>query len=455
MTAPRPERYLGIIKLGMPVVGGMISQNVLNLVDTAMLGSLEEDADAALAGVGTASFLNFMSVSFITGFSVGVQAMVARRIGKGRRAVAALPLNGALLMVVAISVPWASFLYAIAPTVFPVVNDDPSVVGVGVPYWRARLVGLLAIGLNFSFRGFWNGIKRPDMYLRTLVIMHVVNIALNYVLIFGNLGFPAYGATGAGIASAISVYVGVFTYCSLGFGHARDMGFLKGLPDRETVSTMLRLAVPSGIQQLLLSTGFTALFAILALVGTAATAAANVVLNMTLVAILPCIGFGIASATLVGQALGRGDPDDAHRSAWDVVTVAAAMIIVIGIPMVVVPDLILGIFIHNPETMQTARLPLQIVGATIGLDAVGLVLMNSLMGAGATRTTMSVQIVMQWGLLLPLAYLVGPESSPDALIPTLGWGLAGIWGVQALMRGVQAATYTVIWQRRRWADIQV
>ncbi|MEM7675870.1 MAG: MATE family efflux transporter [Myxococcota bacterium] len=443
MALSRGERYWNVIRLGTPIVGGMISQNVLNLVDTAMVGTL---GNAALAGVGTASFLNFMSVAFLTGFSVGVQAMVARRIGEGRESVAALPLNGTLVIILGLALPWTVLLFLLAPTLFPLVNDSAEVVSIGVPYWQARLVGVAAIGLNFSFRGFWNGIKRPGFYLRTLLVMHATNIVLNYVLIFGKFGFPAYGATGAGIASAVSVYVGLLTYIYLGFRHAQPLGFLQRLPDRDTVMTTLRLAIPSGIQQLLFSASFTTLFAILGMISTTATAAANVVLNVMLVAVLPGIAFGIASATLVGQALGRKDPDEAERSAWDVVTVAAIVMTVIGLPMILFPDVILEIFIHDPETIQTARVPLQIVGATIGIDAVGMVLMNSLMGAGATRTSMFVQVTMQWGLLLPFSYIMGP---------VLGFGLVGVWAVQAGVRMIQAITYTIIWRQRRWATIQV
>lgn len=443
MPADRWDRYWSILKLGMPIVGGMVSQNVLNLVDTAMVGTL---GNAALAGVGTSSFINFMSVSFVTGFSAGVQAMVARRVGQGRESVAAVPLNGALLIVAGLAIPWASILFMLAPQLFVLVNDAPDVAAVGVPYLQARLVGLTAIGLNFSFRGFWNGIKKPGYYLRTLLVMHATNIVLNYVLIFGKFGFPAYGATGAGIASAISVYVGLLTYVTLGWRHARPLGFLGGLPDRETIRTMLRLSVPSGIQQLLFSASFTVMFGILGMVGTTATAAANIVLNIMLVAVLPGIAFGIAAATLVGQALGRGDVDEAHRSAWDVVTVAATVMTAIGIPMILFPNQLVGIFIDDPATIQTARLPLQIVGLTIGLDGIGMVLMNALMGAGATRTTMTVQVFLQWGILLPGAYLMGP---------TWGFGLLGVWLVQAGLRALQATVYVVIWQLRQWAKIQV
>lgn len=439
----RVERYRSVVALGLPIVGGMISQNVLNLVDTAMVGTLGDDA---LAGVGTGSFLNFLSIAFVMGFSSGVQAMVSRRMGEGRDNESAVPLNGALLLVIGGTVPWAILLFALVPYFFPLVNDASGVVAVGVPYLEARLVGIVAIGINFSFRGFWNGIKRPGLYLRTLLVMHAVNISLNYVLIFGKFGAPELGATGAGIASAISVWVGTLTYFVLGLGHARQHGFLRGLPDKQTVVTMVKLATPTGVQQLLFSAGYTVLFWIFGRVGTAETAAANVLINVMLVAILPAIAFGMAGATLVGQALGRGDADDAKRWGWDVVTVAAVLIAALGLPMAVLPDPILGIFIHDAETLRLARIPLRIFGSTIALDAIGLVLMNALLGAGATRSTAIVSTACQWLFFLPAAYVVGVQ---------LEYGLIGIWIAQVAYRGMQAVIFATQWKAGRWAAIKV
>ncbi|MCA9637524.1 MAG: hypothetical protein KC420_15965, partial [Myxococcales bacterium] len=93
-----------IITLALPVVGGMISQNILNLVDTAMVGTL---GAASLAAVGMASFATFMSQAFIMALGAGVQAMAARRLGEGRRDEMAVPLNGGLLLALCLGVPVA------------------------------------------------------------------------------------------------------------------------------------------------------------------------------------------------------------------------------------------------------------------------------------------------------------------------------------------------------------
>jgi putative MATE family efflux protein len=445
-SPPRPfdrSRLGSIVAIALPIMGGMASQNLLNLVDTAMVGTL---GATALAAVGLASMVNFAATAFITGLSTGVQAMAARRKGEGRDAETGVPLNGGLLVATALAIPLSVALIAVAPWLLSLLADDPALVATASPYLRVRLVAMVALGANFAFRGFWNGIGRSRIYMRTLVVMHVANVVLNWVFIFGNLGAPALGATGAGLATTIATFLGTAYYVALGLRHARGNGFLRGLPDAATLRTMLRLAIPSGIQQLFFAAGMTALFTIVARVGTEQTAAANVIINITLVAILPSLGLGLGAASLVGQALGRGDPDDAERWGWDVVRVATLLLVAIGLPMLVVPDLLLSGFIHDPATLALGRTPLRLVGLTIWLDGVGLVLLQCLLGAGATRTVLVISVGMQWGVFLPAAWLIGP---------TLGFGLLGIWLAQACYRGAQAAVLAGVWRRRTWTAIKV
>ena len=439
-----------IISLALPIIGGMISQNVLNLIDTAMVGTL---GDSALAAVGTGSFANFLAVAFIMGLSVGVQSMVARRLGEGRKDVVAVPLNGALLLAVGTGIPLSIALYHLVPSIFPVLNRDPVVVEQGVPYLQARIVAMVAVGMNFSFRGFWNGINLSRMYLRTLLVMHATNIVLNWLLIFGKLGFPEMGATGAGVASAIATYTGTAVYILLALKHAREGGFLRGLPDGKTMRTMLRLSVPNGLQQTSMAGSLVALFWIINHIGhqsgdmaTAEVAAANVVINVTLVAVLPGIGLGITAASLVGQALGRRDPDDAERWGWDVVRVAAVVLGALGLPMLLVPDVILAGFLHDPTTLELARGPLRLVGLAIAVDGVGMALMNAMLGAGASRTVMGVSVTVQWVVFLPAAYIIGP---------VLGYGLLAIWAAQTGYRALLAALMVVLWRRGDWKTIEV
>ncbi len=153
-----------------------------------------------------------------------------------------------------------------------------------------------------------------------------------------------------------------------------------------------------------------------------------------------------AAATLVGQALGRGDPVDAARWGWDVTKVGLVLLTVLGIPMWLVPDLILQVFIHDPLTVEVGRLPMRLVGATMAIEAVGMVLMHALLGAGDAKRVMVVAITTQWIVFLPLAYLVGPM---------LGLGLIGIWVLQAGYRFLQAMVFIRHWTTGDWASIKV
>lgn len=437
-------RLRTIMALALPIIGGMGSQNLLNLIDIFMVSRLGKEAVAA---VGLSSQLNFLSIALVIGLGAGVQAMSARRKGEGRSEEMAIPLNGGLLLVLLLGVPLALGLILLAPLILPVLNQDPEVIRIGTGYYQVRLLALIAVGANYAFRGYWNGVNLSKLYLRTLLVMHASNVVLSYVLIFGKLGLPAMGATGAGLGTTISTYIGTACYVYLGRRHARGAGFLRGIPSGDTIRSMLRLSIPSGAQMLFFAAGGTALFKIVGMVGTNELAAANVLLTITLVAFLPGLGLGLGAASLVGQALGRGDRDDAVAWGWDVSRVAVMIVGLCALPMLLVPGAILDVFFEaEPQVLALAMAPLRLIGATTAVEVIGMVLINAMMGAGATRMAMVVSITAQWVVFLPAAYVIGP---------VLGLGLIGIWSAQASYRLLQTLVLAMLWRSRRWAYIKV
>ena len=421
----------------------MMSQNILNLVDAGMVSQLGE---AELAAVGLASFVNFVAAAIFMGFSSGVQATVARRIGEGNESIAANPLNGALLLIFLSTIPVSWILINFSSDILGILNNDPKVIQEGSQYLDARLIGIMAIGMNFSFRGYLSAIKMTEFYFKTIVTMHIINIILNYLLIFGNFGFPELGAQGAGLGTTISLFAGTLIYFWLTAKHTKQYGFGAHLPKMETIRNLVRISIPSSMQQLFFALGFTTFFWIVGLMGTAELAAANILTTLTLVAILPSIGFGMSAATLVGQAIGRKEIDDAYQWAWDTSKIAAFSILLISLPMLFLPQTILEIFFDNQDTIDMATLPLQLVGIAIIIDAYNLVLMSALQGAGATRITMIVSIVCQWLIFLPLAWVIGPY---------MGMGLTAIWLTQGLYRLLQLFWFVSLWRKKEWSKIKV
>ena len=438
-----PVRRQRILGLALPIVGGMVSQNLLNIVDTAMVGFL---GDSALAAVGLGGFVVFMCQALILGVSTGVQSTAARKKGEGRIDRAAAILNTAILLVLVVAPIFSIILIQVVPTLFPYLNSDASVIDRGVPYLEWRLGAIVFVGINFAFRGYWNALDMSRVYMTTLIMMHACNIVLNYILIFGKFGVPAYGVTGAGMASAISMALGSAIYFVLGCKHAAKDGFLKRLATRQETASLVKISLPAGLQQLFFSSGMVVMFWIIGMIGTPELAAANVLITVLLFAILPGLAMGLSCATLVGQALGRGDPEDAYRWAWDVAKVTVILMTTLGIPMWLVPDLVSSIFIHEADTRELARWPMRLVGLTMPIEAMGFTFMHGLLGAGDARRVMVVGVGSQWLLFLPLAYLFGP---------VLGFGLFAIWLLQGSSRTLSAFLFVTMWRRRHWQRIVV
>lgn len=443
LVFPSRQRLRTIYALALPIIGGMLSQNVLNIVDTLMVGSL---GNQALAAVGIASFAHFFCTAFITGIASGVQAITSRRVGEKRWDEAATALNGGLLSAWLVGVPLAILLYQAASWLVPLLANDTEVAAIGVPYLEARFWGLVPLAMNYSFRGYFNGVRLSKIYFRTIVGTHLANVVLNYLFIYGNFGFPELGAVGAGRASALAFWFGSALYFVQASRLARENGFLKCLPSAGDLRALVRLALPTGIQQTFFAGGMMTFFAILARVGTAEVAASNVLVNLLLVVILPSIGFGLAGATLVGQALGEGDTQGARAWGADVVTVAAATMTLVGLVGALFPEWLLSPFFEDQATRHLAEAPLRLIACSLPVDAVGLVLMQCMLGAGHARRVMWITIGLQWGLQLPLVFLA-------ALV--FQQSLTVIWAMHFSYRAVQTSVLWLEWRRGAWQDVAV
>jgi len=440
---PDRERRQRVWAIALPIMGGMMSQNVLNLVDIGMVGRL---GDKALAATGIGSFANYLAIAFIIGLSAGVQALAARRLGEGRIDETAIPLNGGLILALIIGVPACVLLILATPHAYGYLTDDPAVRELGIPYLQIRILSMMAVGMNFSFRGYWSAVHLTGVYLRTLLIMHAINIFLHWVLIFGNLGAPALGVFGAGLSTTISLYIGTLLYFYFAVRHARDNGFLHRLPSRSTLWQQFRLSLPSSLQQLFFAAGLVTLTWIVSRIGTGEMAAINVLMTFHITAILPAFGIALAAMTLVGNALGRGDAEDAAAWGWNCAALTLIYGVIMSLLLVPLAEPILDVFLTNPETRELAHLPMVLWAVMIGFDAAGMVLMNALIGAGDTRRSMWISLIWQWLFFLPLAFLVGP---------LLGFGLLGVWVVNSLYRVGQAVNCMLTWRGRKWAAIRI
>ena len=438
------QRIQKILGLALPIIMAQASQNLVNLIDTALVGQL---GNAALAGAGLGGFACYALQALPLGLAVGVQALVARRKGEEATDNMAHPLGAGLLLSLVGGVLLTALLYPLAPALCRALSDDPKVAQQGALYLQMRLLGTVFISLCYCLGGFWNAIYRPRIYLGILLITHIFNVLISYILIFGQWGFPPLGILGAGLGTAVSWALGAAIALPLTAKQVQSMGgFWWGPIPWKSMAALIKISLPNGIQQLSLFSGFAIFYWIVGLIGTRELAAAHVLVNILMIAILIGLGFGMASASLVGQALGREETEDASRWGWQAMGVCFTLVSLVMIALLPFGEVLLSLFIHDPITRELTALPFILTILVAGVDAAGLSIMYASLGAGNTVSVMKTSMILQWGLFLPLAYGAGP---------VLGLGLLGVWGWFMLFRLLQTAAFSTLWYRGQWKTIQV
>ena len=438
------QRLATIFNLGFPITLTMFSQSMMSLVDAALVGPLGDDA---LAAVGTGSYANFVAVSLVTGLSAAIQAQVARRVGRGQLAECAMPANHGVLIALLFALPLAVVFLFAAPWLLELFGQSSETFNSeATDYFQIRVMALPAAAISLSFRGFWNGIGEPSGFLKLLVCTHIGNVLLSFLLIYGKLGLPVLGIQGAALGTVLSMYCGAFLNGWVLSKRARRYGFLTCWGNRTAFNRLILLAIPDSLQQTLFALGMMMLFAIIAQLGISEMAIAHVLLTVSLVLVLPGQGLGMAANTLVSHSLGASQPGAAWQWGQQVMYAACAMLLVLSLPLILIPEVLLALFLHQPELKTMATVPLQLTGVGIVVDAPSLVFVQALLGAGANRTVLAIRFVVQWLILLPLAWLVGP---------TLGFGLNGVWLVITLQRLISSGSFQLVWHSRRWSNIDV
>jgi MATE family multidrug resistance protein len=437
------ERIKTISKLALPVAMALSTNLVMSLIDLAMVGKL---GNHAIAAAGLASFSYTLVLSLVAGIAPAVQGMVARRRGEGSTAPKCLPLNGGLMLAVIIGVPMTALCLWLSPHFFRLISTDPEVTKIGVPFLRILYLSIIVSGMHRAFQGFWHGMERPKVYMSIVLFMVGLNIAVNYVLIFGHFGAPALGARGAAIATLLSLIVGVVINFVLMFLWYRHEGFLTAKPEMAMVMRVVKVGMPPTMQQFFFSAGYVVYLRLVGQVGTAELAAANVLVRISLVLLILATALGIASATLVSRTLGEGDHRGASQWGWDSGKLSVIGITLLGLPLIVFPRPFLHIFLTDPHTISIAVIPLQIAAATAGLGSLIYVFAYTLYSVGDGNRVMIISLATQWVIFLPGVWFVGPH---------LHYGLLHITLVQTVYGAIATALIMMIWADGRWQKIKI
>ncbi len=454
------DKAARVLTLAAPVILAMLTQTAVNIVDTYFLGQLpREVATDGQFALAPSLMLLWAVGGFLSSISVGTLATTARRWGEGKaeEAGAVLP-NGVVLALVGGFIGTA-LGWIFLPAMFRALSDNPNVVALGVSYARWRFVGIASMAATAAYKSFYDGIGRTHLHLAAAVAMNVVNAALCWVLIFGRLGAPAMGMAGAGVAAAMSSWIGlaVMVLFSLrGTDRALFRFYRAGVLSWTTMKQLLRLSVPGGVATTAVMTGFLIFIKVVAAIdddairaGAAASfngAATTIIIEVLSATFVSCLAFGTATATLVGQHLGRGEPDIAERYAWTSVKLGVIIFGAIGFAMLLYPHRVLGAFSAVPQVIEAGRTPLRIMACMGPVIATAMILTQALFGAGETRFVMIVELALHFFCLVPLAWLLGKVA---------GLGLVGTWLAAATYGLALAIAMGVRFSRGGWKRLTV
>ena len=432
-----------IAALALPILATMLTQNLMQVIDTAMIGQL---GDSALAGVSLAGNQFFTLFSLLVGISASVQMMVARRMGEGNVGQTPLILNTGLILGVSIGIGLLLPGYFLLPWVINTFSPDAAVAAQANRYLFTIMPTTVIAGCAVAYSGYWIGLSKPLIGFFVLVVQVLCNATFNYALIFGHFGLPAMGIAGAGLGTTLANLVGVIIHTVLAIIHAGKAGFLRKLPEKQQVQTLIKIALPMNLQQFLFTLGITIFVFIVGALGTKALAAfqVNIVIMMTLFMMI--MGLGSTATTLVSGSLGKREPDNAEQWAWEISTLGAGILMVLGVFFFIYAEDLLHLFIADSETVVLALIPLRIMIASFWIEGYGRVLAMALVGAGAIGSVFKINFINQWFVRLPLYWLIGIK---------LGYGLIGIFITMAVMYVVQTLLFINVWRNGHWREIRV
>jgi multidrug resistance protein, MATE family len=430
-------RYKAILRLAMPTVIAMLSQSVVNEIDVVYFSHLPcPESSNGQAALLPSLILVWLFGGSLSAVSVGTQALVARRFAEGdRHAAGAVLANGAGFCAVAGAL-FSLLGFVSLPALVRTMIAVPEVQNVAIAYTRWRMLGIVSMAATMAIKAFFDGIGKTHVHLVAALVMNVVNVVLCWAFIFGHLGAARMGAPGAGLGAFVATWIGLFImllYATLVRRQFRPMRW-SNISGR-TVWAVLKLSIPAAAATIVMMLGF-GLFArtvanLDAAGGAPAIAgkcggveAVNSAANTDIVETLKltftaCMAFGTATATLIGQSLGRRRPDEAQTWGWASVRVGAVLFGIVGMceGVLFTPQLV-GLLSNSSAVRDAAMFPMHIMGIATPIIAVAMILSEGLFGAGSTKFVAGAQFLMVFGWLVPGAYLLGVHEH---------MGLRGIW----------------------------
>lgn len=449
VTRPTMQQLLS---MALPVVISRAAQVVVGFTDAAMVGQLGE---TALAATTTGSLNTFNVLVLPMGIVFVVQSFAAQLTGRGNvHGARRYGWYGLLL---------ALFTQALCMGALPFIGDgvdffeyDSDVKALMVTYLSVRLLsGGAAIGLE-ALGAWYGGVGNTKLPMAAQILAMLMNVALNWVFIYGHLGAPAMGVKGAALASALATtmaFAVLLTAFFFGVGAPKATGPREPFALRE-VGRLLRFGIPSGFNWFIEFLAFSFFInAVVPVLGTSTIAALMSVLQLNSVAFMPAFALASAGAIFVGQAIGANAKDDVGHTVKLSLMAAGGWMGLVGAVYLLAPQFFMRPFVSDQATPEEAAAFIALGAHMLALscfwqlfDAASMVMSETLRAAGDTMFSFVARFGVAWLIFVPGVYLSIKHFGGDETAAVL-W-LAAYLGILALVLGLRFRT-------GRWRTIEL
>lgn len=426
-----------MLRLAVPIVLSDLGWMSMGIVDTMMVGRITPGTAIAIGAVSIGSILFSTFAMTGAGLLLGLDTMVSQAFGAGRREECQRALISALYLVVPLSPILMACVWGCVP-LFRLFGYEPALQQEIARFVYALVWGMPPLLIYFGVRRYLQAIDRPRPVLFVLITANLVNLAGNWILIYGRLGAPALGTVG----SAWSTFAARVYMAAVLLGYALYQDWPRRLrlgPDLARIGHLLRLGYPAAGQIAFEISVFAIVGALIGKLGDVPIAAHQIALNTISLTYMVPLGIGSAAAVRVGQALGRGDPEGAGHAGWTAIALSAAFMSCCGAALLLFPRAIGRVYTTDAAVIA-ATVPLLAVAAAFQLlDGVQTCATGALRGAGDTRTPMICHLIAYWLVGLPLGSWLCFRSD---------WGATGMWAGLCLAIILIGLVLLWVWWRK-------
>ena len=448
------ELYQDIIRIAWPSFIELLLTQLASMVDLMMVGSMGGKANPeigtqALAAVGLTTQPKFLLMTAFIAMNTGVTALIARNKGTNDSKQANLVVRQGLLFTFCATIILSilGFLFA-KPMVIFMGSTEEIVTKWATQYLQIQMIGFLSFALTSTITASLRAVGDSKTCMIYNLIANVVNVIFNWLLIYGNLGFPELGVAGASLATVIGqvvAFIMAFAVILKGNGFLKLEFKLGFKPNKIVLGNMLNIGFPAMIEQLLMRAGMILFAKTVATLGTTAYATHQVCMNIQALSFMTGQAFAVSATTLMGQSLGKRRTDMAQAYCSRTRKVGLVFSIILALVFIFFGGQIVGLYNSDPEIIRIGGKIMLFVAFLQPFQSAQFIIAGGLRGAGDTRAT---AIVTFFTVLLvrPIAAIILVNS---------GLGLYGAWLALAIDQTMRSGLILFRYNSGKWKLIKL